>query len=107
MSNRKVIENYYNDISGLSDLLTKLVNSYRLLIGGAGELNGIALATRGDVKKALRRVDKLGDAIDDIICTINEVDEDYLKYCKIKKDAIKIELRQEFVEDEIEEELKK
>lgn len=107
MSNRKVVENYYSDINGLVELLTKLVNSYRLLIGGAGELNSIALATKRDVKKALRRIDKLGEIIDDVIYTINETDENYLRYCMLKKEILKQEINDGFIKNEIEEGLKK
>lgn len=107
MSNRKVVENYYSDINGLSELLAKLVNSYRLLIGGAGELNSIALATKRDVKKALRRIDKLGEIIDDVIYTINETDENYLRYCMLKKEILRQEINDEFIKNEIEEGLKK
>lgn len=107
MSNRKVVENYYYDINGLTELLTKLVNSYRLLIGGAGELNSIALATKSDVKKALRRVDKLGKVIDDIIYSINETDENYFKYCMLKEEILKEGINADFIKNEIEEELKK
>lgn len=107
MSNRKVVENYYNDINGLADLLGKLVNSYRLLLGGAGELNNIALATKSDVKNALKKADKLGEAIDNIIYTINKADEEYLEYFKLKKEIFGKEINTEFIENEIEEQLKK
>lgn len=72
MSNRNVIENYYFDINNQVDLLGKLINSYRLLIGGAGELNGIALANKNDVKDAIKRVNKLGGVIDNIIQDMND-----------------------------------
>ena len=58
MPHRKIIEEYCVDINNLADLLAKLVNSYRLLIGGAGELNTIALAHKKDVKDALKRVNE-------------------------------------------------
>lgn len=107
MSNRKVIESYYNDINGMADILGKLVNSYRLLIGGASELNGIALSTKGNVKDALKRVDKLGDIIDEVLRTIDEGNEDYLQYCKLKSQLLRNEITPEFIEMEIEEELKR
>lgn len=107
MSNRKVIENYYNDINELTDILGKLTNSYRLLIGGANELNGIALATKGNVKAALKRVDRLGDIIDEVIRTIDETNEDYIAYCKLKSTLFSNEITPDFIQGEIEEELKR
>ena len=56
-----MIQNYYTDINNLADILTKLVSSYRLIIGGADELNKIALSKKSDVKDALKRADSLGD----------------------------------------------
>lgn len=43
VGDRRLIENYYNDYCNLIDILSKLTNDYRLLIGGAGEINQIAL----------------------------------------------------------------
>mgnify|MGYP000152275071 CR=1 FL=1 len=41
MGYHKVIKDYYANLSNLTDLLKKLTDSYRLLIGGAFELNNI------------------------------------------------------------------
>lgn len=106
MTHRRVIQNYYNDINNLAEILTKLVSSYRLLIGGADELNKIALAKKGDVKDALKRADSLGDIIDKTIKTLDEASYSYLDYCKIKTEVIKCRLQVEYIETEIEEELK-
>ena len=46
MGHRRVIETYYKDVNNLVFLLEKLVGSYRLLVGGADELNKIALAKK-------------------------------------------------------------
>ncbi|MEG2018685.1 MAG: hypothetical protein RR128_09545, partial [Clostridium sp.] len=70
MAHRRVMETYYKDVNNLADLLSKLVNSYRLLIGGANELNGIALASKNDIKEALKRARDLGDIIDGVIDTL-------------------------------------
>ena len=105
MGNRKIIENYFVDINNLVDILSKLVNSYRLLIGGAGELNSIALAKKSEVKDALHRVDKVGDIIDDIIKVIDESGYSYTDYCKLKAQFIGTQLQAGYIETEIGEEL--
>lgn len=106
MSKRKVIENYYRDVNNLADLLGKLVNSYRLLIGGVGELNQIALATKNDVKNALKRVDKLGNVIDEILSDMDCTNRDYIQYCKLKSEFLKRSINIDSIRTEIEEELK-
>lgn len=106
MGHRKVIQSYYSDINNLADFLAKLVNSYRLLIGGAGELNQIALAKKSEVKKALDRADDLGDVIDDVIKALDCIGYNYIDYCKIKAQIIKSRNQFQYIETEIDEELK-
>ncbi|HEY5563262.1 MAG TPA: hypothetical protein VIK72_16205 [Clostridiaceae bacterium] len=106
MGRRKVIEVYYQDICNISDTLVKLVSSYRLLIGGAEEYNGIALATKHEVKKALKRADNLGDVIDKLIKALDETNFNYLEYCALKAEIIKTRLEMDYIIAEIEEELK-
>ena len=106
MTHRRVIQNYYNDINNLADILFKLVSSYRQLIGGADELNKIALSKKSDVKDALSRADKLGDIIDKTIRILDEASYGYMDYCKMKTEVIKCKLQIEFIETEIEEDLK-
>lgn len=105
LSHRTVIEAYYSDIDNLIDLLGKLVNSYRLLIGGADELNKIAFASKSDIKDALDRADDLGDIIDEIIKNLDVVCINYANYCKVKSIAIKNMLDGKNIATEIEEEL--
>lgn len=107
MSNRKVIENYEFDINNQVDLLGKLVNSYRLLIGGAGELNGIALASKNDVRDAIKRVNKLGGVIDNIIQDMNDINKTYIKYNRMKDELMRQIVDEAYISEEIEEELKK
>ena len=57
-------KNHYDDINNLCNLLNNYVNAYRLLIAGASELYGVNIAKKGDIKKALDRVDGVGDLID-------------------------------------------
>lgn len=106
MSHRKVIDNYYVDICNLADLLTKLVSSYRLLIGGADELNKIALATKGQVKAAIKRACKLGEVIDDLIDALDDTEYNYINYCKIKADIVELQVLYNNIETEIDNELK-
>jgi hypothetical protein len=105
MPHRKIIEQYYDDINNLADLLGKLVNSYRLLIGGAGELNGIALAHKKDVKDALKRVNELGDVIDDVIDVLDKSSYCYMDYCKLKAELIEGRIQAQYIETEIGDEL--
>lgn len=81
MGYHKVIKDYYANLNNLSDLLKKLTESYRLLIGGAFELNNIPEARSKYVKEAVGRADKLGDEIDHLIDLLDECGESYYKYC--------------------------
>lgn len=106
MPHRKLVEEYYADINNIADLLNKLVNSYRLLIGGAGELNTIALAHKKDVKHALKRVDELGDVIDDLIDVLDKSSYIYMDYCKIKSQVMECKIQAQYIQTEIDDELK-
>jgi hypothetical protein len=106
VSGRRLIETYYIDINNMADLLGKLVNSYRLLIGGADELNKIALSKRKDVKEALKRADELGEIIDSLIFTIEKATHTYLDYCDVKSEIIKSKMESHYINTEIDDELK-
>lgn len=106
MSGRKLIETYYVDINNLADLLSKLVSSYRLLIGGADELNKIALARKEEIRDALKRSDKLGDIIDDLIVTLEKASCNYMEYCEIKSEIIKGKVNSNHILTEIDDEIK-
>lgn len=105
MSHRKVVQDYYLDINNLADLLTKFTNSYRLLIGGAQELNSIALASKNDVKKALQRANDLGLVIDDLIDVLDVCGCNYMNYCKLKSHVVRAKIQIRNIETEIDEEL--
>ena len=79
----QLMKQYYGDINNLSQLLQSMVNSYRLLIAGAAELNNINEAKSSYVKVAVKRADSLGKIIDHIIDLIDECGEGYFKYIKI------------------------
>ena len=83
MKYQQLMKQYYGDINNLSQLLQSMVNSYRLLIAGAAELNNINEAKSSYVKVAVKRADSLGKIIDHIIELIDECGEGYFKYIKI------------------------
>ena len=89
----------------LQDSLTKLTNSYRTLIGGANDLNGIALAKKGEVKDALKRADEVGCIMDDVISAIRKSQCRYLDYCVMYSNQIKTIINPQFLLSEIEKEL--
>lgn len=106
LGRRKLIENYYTDLNNLTDLLGKLINSYRLLVGGADELNKIALAKKKEVKEALKRADDLGNIIDEVIEVLEKSSYGYLDYCQTKSELIKDKIASQHIQTEIDEELK-
>lgn len=106
MSNRRVIQDYYNDINSIADLLSKLSNSYRLLVAGAGELNVIALANKKDVRKAIKRANELGRIIDDLIRVLDTSDTGYLNYLELKNQIISTRVQVQALENEINEAVK-
>jgi hypothetical protein len=101
MSRRKALECYYLDILNLSVLLEKYVASYRILIGGSGELNNISVASRRQVKKALHRAYKLGDIIDELLETIEQSKDGYLDYIRLKGKAMECKIEMQEIELEI------
>lgn len=88
MKYKDLIKGQYNEINNLTTLLGSMVNSYRLLIGGANELNNTSEAKRSSVKDAVKRIDDLGEIIDEIIKTLEESSTSYTKYCKIREEFI-------------------
>lgn len=105
MPHRRLVEQHYVDINNIADLLSKLVNSYRLLIGGAGELNTIALAHKKDVKEALHRVNELGDVIDDLINVLDKSSYIYLDYCRLRSQVMECQIQEQYIQTEIDQEL--
>jgi hypothetical protein len=105
VGNRKIIEDFYIDINNLTEVLTKTVVSYRALVGAAEEYNGIALATKSEVKKALKRANKLGEVVDDLIDVLDDVVDGYEDYCKLKGKIIKSRMETNYILTEIDVEL--
>ena len=102
MGDRRLIENYYTEYYNLIDILCKLTNNYRLLIGGAGEINQITLAHKKDIKKAIKRVRVVGDMIDEILEILDKTEINYFDYCRIKTEIVKEKIEFEYVKKEIE-----
>lgn len=88
MGYNQLIKDYYGNLNNLVDLLKKLTESYRLLIGGAYELNNIPEARTKYVKEAVSRADKLGEEIDLLIDLLDECGESYYKYVIVMNDYI-------------------
>ncbi|MFT8350770.1 hypothetical protein [Clostridium saccharoperbutylacetonicum] len=100
-----LVKKQYEDIDNISGLLKNYVDSYRLLIASASELYGINLAKKSDVKKALDRVEEVGELIDKLIDTLDKCEVSYLKYCNIKNDYIIISTEKDKIFTEIDNEL--
>ncbi|EGT3615988.1 hypothetical protein FHH43_07020, partial [Clostridium perfringens] len=67
MSQSEVFKKHFNEVNNLSSILNSYANTYRLLVGAAGELNGIAKVRKRDLDEALDRVDKMGEIIDSVL----------------------------------------
>ncbi|MFA9397494.1 MAG: hypothetical protein ACERKV_04410 [Clostridiaceae bacterium] len=106
MGKRRLIENYYCDVNNIADVVTKLIGSYRLLVGSAEELNRITIAKKKDVKEALDRVNDMGDIIDEYICVLDKISCTYLNYCTLKSQVLKVKIETSYILTEIDEELK-
>lgn len=105
MGSNVLFTEYFREINNLVDILTKYISSYRLLIGGAGELNSIALARRSDVKDALRRVNELGKLIDCLMKTLECAQGSYIDYIKLKGTLLEVQATKDIIITEIENEL--
>lgn len=105
MKYHELIKDYYQNLNNLSELLKKMSESYRLLIGGAGELNNIPEARSSYVKDAVRRADKLGETIDDLISLIDSCGESYYKYCTTVNEFILNKSSSDMILTEVDDEL--
>ena len=88
MKYQQLMKEYYVNINNLNQLLKTMVDSYRLLIAGAAELNNIYEAKSSYVKDAVHRANKLGDTIDNVIDLLEECGETYFKYCAVMGEYI-------------------
>ncbi|WP_297436007.1 hypothetical protein [uncultured Clostridium sp.] len=105
MGSKKLYDEYYIEINSLVDMLGKYVNAYRLLIGSAGELNSIALSKKSDVKDALKRIDDVGELIDNIVDALECSQCNYIEYLRFKSKMLNIEVSKAIIQTEIDNEL--
>ncbi|MEG0132938.1 MAG: hypothetical protein RR891_00170 [Clostridium sp.] len=106
MAQRRVIDSYERDLGFTVEQLNKLVGAYRVLIGSASDLNGIALASKSDIKEALKRAKEVGCIIEELIEVVDYSICTWSKYMKLKTDYINCRLDLCLIEIEIEEEIR-
>lgn len=63
------------------------------------------LAEKSEVKKALERVENVGELIDKLISTLERCEGSYLKYCKIRNEYITVSTEKDKIFTEIDNEL--
>ena len=88
MGQIEIFRKHFKEVNDLSSVLSSYANTYRLLVGAAGELNNIAKVRKRDLDDALDRVDEMGKIIDSILEVIKENEEAYIKYIKLKSKFI-------------------
>lgn len=106
MAQRRVIEGYAKDIDVTVDQLVKLVGVYKTLIDAASNLNCITIASKSDVKDALKRARKVGCIIDEIIDSLDYAICTWSKYLRLKTEYINCRLDIDYIEAQVEEELR-
>ena len=72
MAYKEVIRRQYEDLNNLSSMLRNYIEIYRLLISSTSELNNTSIIKKGELKKAIERIDDVGDIIDEILKIIND-----------------------------------
>lgn len=105
MSQSEVFKKHFNEVNNLSSILNSYANTYRLLVGAAGELNGIAKVRKRDLDEALDRVDKMGEIIDSVLEVIKENENAYIKYIKLKSQIITEKASKDIILTEVEHDL--
>lgn len=106
MSQRKIIEGFGKDIDFTVDQLSRLVVVYKTLIDSASSFNSIALASKSDVKDALKRAREVGEIIDELIDALEYALCTWSKYLKLKTEYINSRLDMCYIEAQIEEDLR-
>ncbi|MGL5869025.1 hypothetical protein [Clostridium chrysemydis] len=101
----KLMENHFNEMDKLADLLKKLVESYRLLVGGAAELNNINKRKGRDVDSALDNIEHVDRTIASLLEVIECYEKNYMKYSKIKNEIIGLINEKSKVKKELENEI--
>ncbi|TPE21274.1 oligoendopeptidase F family protein [Clostridium perfringens] len=105
MGQIEIFRKHFKEVNDLSSVLSSYANTYRLLVGAAGELNTIAKVRKRDLDDALDRVDEMGKIIDSILEVIKENEETYIKYIKLKSKFIMEKASKDVILTEVEQDL--
>ena len=101
MGYKRMIQNYYQDVSNLTSLLKTYVDIYRNLIMNTKDLNETYVAKKGEIKDIIERVDDVGEIIDDLIKAIKKAESAYVKYCVIESNVVKSSIQEKEILDKI------
>lgn len=88
MGINKLIQEQGEAMNLLTNMLKTHVDSYRLLIASASELNNIYEARSSQVKVVIKRAKAIGEIIDEITEILEECAHPYYHYCIEKGKAI-------------------
>ena len=105
MGQIEIFRKHFKEVNNLSVVLSSYANTYRLLVGAAGELNNISKVRKRDLDDALDRVDEMGKIIDSILEVINDNEEAYIKYIKLKSKFIMEKASKDIIQTEVEQDL--
>ena len=102
---KELFDTYFLQIDNLIKLQSKYIESYRLLIGSAGELNNIGLVKKKDIKKSIDRANQMGDIIDEALDAIEKAQCCYLEYIRLQSDIITLKTEKKLILEEVDNEL--
>ena len=105
MAYKEVIRRQYEDLNNLSSMLRNYIEIYRLLISSTSELNNTSIIKKGELKKAIERIDDVGDIIDEILKIIKRCEGTYIKYCFTQSEINSNNFQKEDILTEIHNEL--
>ncbi|MGL4569518.1 MAG: hypothetical protein ACRCVJ_00460 [Clostridium sp.] len=97
----KVMDDHFSELIKMSSLLKTLVDSYRLLIAGAVDVNILPVRRTKDVERALDRADEVGKLIDRIVDVMDEYEYSYIKFSKIKNEVVSLNYEKKKVKNEL------
>lgn len=97
----KIIEDHFSELVKMSGLLKTLVDSYRLLIASASDINTIAIRRTKDVEKAIDRADEVGKLIDEIVKIMDAYEQCYIKYSKVKNEIVSLTYEKKKLKNEL------
>lgn len=105
MGKNEIFREHFKEVNSLSTVLNSYANTYRLLVGASGELNNISKVRKRDLDEALDRVNKMGNIIDSLLEAIEENEEAYIKYIKIKSKYIDEKVSKDGILTEVQEDI--